>query len=125
MATLKTTKINTTVLKTTDTLRKGLRAYVGMYGAAYERALPVLQKAVKNYDSYAVKGAAIEVSATNYAKDAREFATKRFETRAAQVRSFLPGAANDRVEALNAEITGLNKKIAKLSKKTVKAVKAA
>ena len=117
----KTTKMT---FKTPAIMRKGFRAYVGMYGAAYERALPVWNKAVKNYDDYAVRGEVLETSATTYATDAtktaRAFAAKRFEKRSTQLRSFLPGAANDRVQELEVEIAKLNKKIVTLSKSTVK-----
>ncbi len=109
------TKTKTTA-KTTEALRKGFRAYVGMYGAAYERALPVFQKAVKNFDEYATKGEKLETVASGIAKDARAFAAKRYAVRAAQLRSVLPGAANDRVVELETEIQNLNKKIAKFSK---------
>ena len=82
MTKAKTTKTVKTTFKTTETLRKGLRAYVGMYGAAYERALPVYQKAVKSYDDYAVRGEKLETAATVYAKDTtktvREFAATRY-----------------------------------------------
>jgi len=105
-----------TTFKTTDALRKGFRAYVGMYGAAYERVMPVYNKAVKNYDDYAARGEKLETFAGTFAKDARTFATKRFEKRTAQLRSFLPGAANDRVQELETEISKLNKKIISLSK---------
>ncbi len=116
----KTTKTTKTTFKTTDALRKGFRAYVGVYGAAYEAALPVWDKAVKNYNDYAAKGEVLETAATTYANDttktARAFVTKRFEKRSAQLRSFIPGAANDRVSELETEITKLNKKIVSLSK---------
>ncbi len=113
-------------LKTPAILHKGFRAYVGMYGAAYEAALPVYEKAVKNYDDYAVRGEKLETVATTYAKDTRktvtEFAKARFEKRSAQLRAFVPGAANDRVAQLEADIAKLNKKIVTLAKKTTKKV---
>lgn len=121
MAKAKTQTPVKTTFKTVETLRKGFRAYVGMHGAAYERALPAFQKAAKNYDTYAAKGEKLETVAATYAKDARSFATKRYEMRAAQLRSFLPSAANDRVIELEAEITKLNKKIAKFAKSAKKA----
>lgn len=116
MTNAKTTETVKTPAKTTEALRKGFRAYVGMYGAAYERALPVFQKAVKNFDDYALKGEKLETVAGGYAKDARAFATKRYTMRTAQLRSFLPSSANDRVVELETEIKSLNKKIAKFSK---------
>jgi len=127
----KTTKKTKTVktsfasnLKTPALVHKGLRAYVGVFGAAYEAALPVYEKAVKNYDDYAARGEKLETAATVYAKDARknvtDFAKARFEKRSAQLRAFVPGAANDRVVELEAEIAKLNKKIAASAKKATK-----
>jgi len=131
--TKKTTKKTETVktsfvanLKTPAIVRKGFRAYVGAFGAAYERALPVYEKAVKNYDDYAARGEKLETVATTYAKDTRksvtEFAKARFEKRSAQLRSLVPGAANDRVVELEAEIAKLNKKIVSMAKTTSKKV---
>ncbi len=128
-ATKKTTKKTTkSSFIAPAALRKGLRAYVGLYGAAYEAALPVFDKAVKNvtknYDEFASKGEKLELVASSYAKDTRktvtDFAKARFEKRSAQLRSFVPGAANDRVAQLEAEIAKLNKKIAAKTKNTSK-----
>lgn len=113
-------------LKTPAMVRKGFRAYVGMYGAAYEAAMPVYEKAVKNYDAYAARGEKLEAVATTYAVNTRksvtEFAKARFEKRSAQLRALIPGAANDRVQELEAEIAKLNKKIASMAKTTAKKV---
>jgi len=118
--TTKTAKTAKMTFKTPAIMRKGFRAYVGMYGAAYEAAMPVFNKALKNYNDYAAKGEMLETAATTYAKDtsktAREFAASRFEKRSAQLRSFIPGVANDRTVELEAKIAKLNKKIASLSK---------
>ncbi|MBL4855100.1 MAG: hypothetical protein JKY25_12800 [Robiginitomaculum sp.] len=120
----KTTKATKYTFKTPAAVQKGFRAYVGMFGAAYERAVPVFDKAAKNYDDYAARGEKLETSATSFVKDARknvtEFASKRYEMRAAKVRSFFPKAANDRVVELEAEIAKLNKKIVTLAKKAPK-----
>ncbi len=117
----KTTKYT---FKTPAAVQKGFRAYVGLFGAAYERAVPVFEKAAKNYDNYAARGEKLETSATSFVKDASknvsEFASKRYEMRAAKVRSFFPKAANDRVVELEAEIAKLNKKIVTLAKNTAK-----
>jgi len=137
---------NTTkyTFKTPAAVQKGFRAYVGLFGAAYERAVPVFEKATKNYDDYAARGEKLETSATSFVKDTSktvtDFAAKRYEMRAAKVRAFFPKAANDRVVELEAEIAKLNKKIVatakkapkktaervtKVAKKTVETVKAA
>lgn len=113
-----------TNLKTPAIVRKGFRAYVGVFGAAYEAALPRYEKAVKtatkSYDDYAARGEKIETAATCYAKDTRKnvtsFAKARFEKRSAQLRSIVPGTAKGRVVELEAEIAKLNKKIITLAK---------
>jgi hypothetical protein len=115
-------------LKTPAIVRKGFRAYVGVFGAAYEAALPRYEKAVKNatksYDDYAARGEKIETAATCYAKDTRKnvtsFAKARFEKRSAQLRSIVPGTAKGRVVELEAEIAKLNKKIVSLGKTKAK-----
>jgi len=116
--------------KTSFALRKGFRAYVGLYSAAYDRIVPVVKTAGKNYDELAEKGEKLEVAAQNFAKDFRVNAQKTVEGTVGKVRSALPRAANDRVEELEAEIARLNKKLTaktrKAPKKTVKrAVKTA
>jgi len=127
--TKKTTKTNFVAnLKTPALVRKGFRAYVGVFGAAYEAALPRYEKAVKDvsksYDDYAARGEKLETAATAYAKDTRKnvtsFAKARFEKRSAQLRSFVPGSAKGRVVELEAEIAKLNKKIASTAKSTAK-----
>jgi len=91
---------NTTkyTFKTPAAVQKGFRAYVGLFGAAYERAVPVFEKATKNYDDYAARGEKLETSATSFVKDTSktvtDFAAKRYEMRAAKVRAFFPKAAN-------------------------------
>lgn len=127
--TTKTAKANFTAnlktnLKTPAIVRKGFRAYVGVFGAAYEAALPRYEKAVKNatksYDDYAARGEKLEAVATTYANDTTktvvEFAKARFEKRSEQLRSFIPGTAKGRVVELEAEIAKLNKKIGTLAK---------
>ena len=116
--------IKTQIAKSTEAARKGFRAYVGLHGAAYERIVPVFQTAGKNYDELAAKGEKLEVAAQSFAKDVRATAQKSVEGTVGKVRSVLPGAANDRVEELEAEIARLNKKMTATAKKaTKKAVK--
>ncbi len=131
--TTKTSKLAFTAnLKTPALVRKGFRAYVGVFGAAYEAALPRYEKAVKtatkNYDDYAARGEKLETVATTYAKDTgknvTDFAKARFEKRSAQLRSFVPlmkeNTAKGRVVELEAEIAKLNKKIATSAKLATK-----
>ncbi|NNC35843.1 MAG: hypothetical protein EX271_01440 [Acidimicrobiales bacterium] len=110
----------TQIKKTTDAVRKGFRAYVGLYGAAYERIVPVVKTAGKNYDELAAKGEKLETAAQDFAKDFRSNAQKTVEGTVGKVRSVLPRAANDRVEELEAEITRLNKKLSTKAKKATK-----
>jgi len=114
-------------------LRKGALAYVGLYGAAYDRAKlsaeQVREAANKArtqgeefFGTLVVKGEEIEVQATKLAKDAQKTATETFEETTEKVKSFVPSnilplSANDRASELQAEVEALNKKIAALSKK--------
>ena len=124
----KTTKTTKYTFKTPAAVQKGFRAYIGLFGAAYERAVPVFEKAAKNYDNYAARGEKLETSAASFVKDTSktvtEFAAKRYEMRTAKIRAFFPPravkAANDRVAELEAEIAKLNKKIGATAKKAPK-----
>lgn len=120
MAKKATKKAEVKTFKTVEVLRKGFRAYVGVYGAAYDRILPVVASASKNYDVFAAKGEAMETVATTFAKDARVRAEKSYGDVASKVRGVFPTSANDRVAELEAEIAGLNKKIVTFSKKATK-----
>ena len=125
MAKAKTTKAVETAqketLKATALLRKGVLAYIGLHGAAYERAKirfeQVRGQADGLFDTFVEKGEEIEAKATVFAKDVQVKATETFNGTTAKVRSALPTASNDRVEELEAEIAALNKKIAGLAKK--------
>ena len=120
-------KIQTETQKTTALLRKGALAYVGLYGAAYERAqmrYTQFRGATDGlFDTLVVKGEEIEGKAFGFAKDAQVKATETFTTTTSKVRGVLPIASNDRVEELEAEITKLNKKISAMSKKKVSSKK--
>jgi len=125
MAKTKTTKATKTAeketLKATALLRKGVLAYVGLHGAAYERAkfrFEQVRGATDGlFDTFVEKGEELEAKATIFAKDAQEKATETFADTTAKVKSVLPTASNDRVEELEAEIKSLNKKISGLAKK--------
>lgn len=118
----------TNATKATALLRKGVLAYVGMYGAAYERAQERYTQARKAtdemFDTFVEKGEEIEAQASEYFKDTQEKVTKTYEDNVKKVRSVLPASANDRVEELEAEIAALNKKIVSVGKKVRPAVKA-
>jgi len=128
MAKTKTTqKAQKETLKATALLRKGTLAYIGLYGAAYERAkfrFEQVRGATDGlFDTLVVKGEEIEGKATVFAKGAQVKASETFTTTSSKVRGVLPTASNDRVEELEAEITKLNKKISAMAKKKTAAKK--
>jgi hypothetical protein len=120
------TKVENTAQKTTAILRKGMLAYIGMYGAAYEQAQTRFTQAREAtdglFDTLVEKGEEIEVQATELLKDTQSKVTATYKQNAKKVRSALPVSANDRVEELEAEIAALNKKIVAVSKKAKKTV---
>lgn len=128
MAKTKTTKAVETAqketLKATALLRKGVLAYVGLHGAAYERAkfrFEQVRGATDGlFDTFVEKGEELEAKATVFAKGAQVKATETFNDTTAKVRGVLPTASNDRVEELEAEVAALNKKISGLAKKAAK-----
>jgi len=133
MAKAKTTKATKAAqketLKATALLRKGVSAYIGLHGVAYDRAkfrFEQVRGATDGFfDTLVEKGEAIEAKATVFAKDAQAKATETFEDTTAKVRGVLPKGANDRVEELEAEIAKLNKKITAKTKKAAKPVRKA
>jgi hypothetical protein len=131
MAKAKTTKAVETAqketLKATALLRKGTLAYIGLYGAAFERAqfrFTQVRTATDGlFDTLVVKGEDLEAKAVVYAKDAQAKAVETYADTSTKVRGVLPTSANDRVEALEAEIAKLNKKISAMSKKVTKSAR--
>ncbi len=125
----KTTKTATKAVETTETrisqaraiARKGALAYVGLYGAAFERAQKrwgqVKTSTDGLFDQLVERGEDLEAKAGVVFKATQEKVSERFEDRAEQLKSVLPASANDRVEELEAEIKALNKKIVALGKK--------
>ena len=104
----------------TDALRKGMRAYVGVYGLAYDRMVSGLKTAGKNFDELAAKGERVETEMQ-----------AAYEARVKKIRAALPDVANDRIDAIESEIlrltgkaekraTKATKKVAKTAKKTTK-----
>ena len=114
-------------LKATALLRKGVLAYVGLHGAAYERAkfrFEQVRGATDGlFETFVEKGEELEAKATVFAKDAQVKATETFADTTAKVKGMIPTASNDRVAELESELTTLNKKIAALTKKAAKPVK--
>ena len=107
--------------KATKLIRKGALAYIGLHGAAHDRAkfrLEQFRGATDGlFDTFVEKGEEIEAKASIFAKSAQVKATKTFSDTTAKVRGALPSASNDRVEELEAEVAALNKKITNLTKK--------
>jgi hypothetical protein len=132
--------VETRTQRVTSVLRKGALAYVGLYGAAYERAKlrteqvrTAADKARAQGEEFfgdlVIKGEKIEKQAGKMAKDAQNTVVETYEDTSEKVSErvkgfvpskILPFSANDRVEELEAEVVALNKKISALSKKTVK-----
>ncbi|GJL95119.1 MAG: hypothetical protein DHS20C05_15240 [Hyphococcus sp.] len=102
-----------------EVLRKGWLAYLGLYGAAYERVKPYTAKANSTLEDLIAKGETVETNAQEVVGDVRERANSFYGKRASKVRSFMPSFMNrnDRVEELEVEIAALNKKVAALTKK--------
>lgn len=111
----------TTTLNAREIARKGALAYIGLYGAAYERAQlrwNQLRTSTDGlFDTLVEKGEVIETKAGEVFKTTQTMVTERFEEGAEKVKSVLPASANDRVEELEVEIKALNKKIVALGKK--------
>ncbi len=122
------TKTEDNAVKATALLRKGALAYVGMYGAAYERAQFRFNQAREAtdglFETFVEKGEEIEAQASDYLKGTQTAVVKTYKENSEKVRSILPASANDRVEELEAEIAALNKKIVAMGKKATAAVKA-
>jgi len=121
----KTTQKET--VKATALLRKGVLAYVGLHGAAFERAKFRFEQVRTStdglFDTFVEKGEELETKAAGFAKVAQVKASETFTETTAKVRGVMPTASNDRVSELEAEVTALNKKIAAMTKKTSKPVK--
>ncbi len=109
-------------VKVTEFVRKGALAYVGLYGAAYERAqtrFTQLREATDGlFDSLVERGEKIEAQAGDAFKDAQTKVAATYAEGSERVRSVLPAGAKARVEELETEISALNKKIVSMSKKS-------
>ncbi len=109
-----------TALTPRDAVRKGWLAYLGVYGAAYERAEAILTgKGAEIFEEFVEKGEEVETRAQDAFADVRERANEMYGDRFDGLRRFFPQnkASNGRVEELEAEVAALNKKIATLTKK--------
>ena len=105
MAKTKATKSTKTAakkdtVKTTALLRKGVLAYVGLHGAAYERAkfrFEQVRGATDGlFDTFVEKGEELEAKATILAKTAQDKASETFADTSAKVKGVIPAASNDR-----------------------------
>ena len=101
-----------------EMLRKGWLAYLGLYGAAYERVKPFTTKYADVFEDLVEKGETVETTAQEAAGTVRERATGIYGQSVERVKNFVPTAeSTSRVEDLEAEIAALNKKVTALSKK--------
>jgi polyhydroxyalkanoate synthesis regulator phasin len=117
---------NETFAKASETLRKGWLAYLGVYGAAFERLQPRLEEANEKtaglVDMLITKGETVEATAQETIEDIRSRATETYGTGMDRVRKMIPnmpvvGNDNARVAELEEEIAALNKKVTSLTKK--------
>ncbi len=121
-------------VKVTETLRAGWLAYLGIYGAAFERIQPRFEKLNAStgdiFSELVAKGEALEATAQETIEDVRVRAEETYGTRMTKIRSLFPVAGNDNTDVaeLQAEIEALNKQVTSLKRKVTsidKAVKAA
>ena len=77
-------KVENTFEKSTAMLRKGVLAYIGLYGAAYEQAQTRFVQAREAtdglFDTLVEKGEEIEVQATEMFKDTQSKVTNTYKT---------------------------------------------
>lgn len=123
-----TTKaVETNTMTAREIARKGALAYVGLYGAAYERAQyrwnQVRSTTDGLFDQLVERGEVIEGKATDVFKTTQTKVTETFEVGTEKVKAVLPASANDRVSELETEIKALNKKIVALGKKATTSAK--
>lgn len=124
MAKAKTTTKKKATKKTVEVsnIRKGARAYLGLYGLAYERAQfradQLKTASGELFETLVKKGEVLEAQTLELTKGARAKATDLVEDSVETVKNVVPfGVRDNRVEELETEIAALNKKIAALSKK--------
>jgi len=123
------TKIETTatvkpVLKATELLRKGTRAYIGLYGAAFQRVQMRFEQGKGATDGLFTdlvsRGTEIETRAVNLAMVAQTKTMERLSTVTDKAANFVPVAANNRVAELELEVAQLNAQIEDLAKRAKK-----
>ena len=110
----------TFVLKARDIATKGARAYVGMFGMAYEMAAKRVAKLTEGreelFNDLVKRGEVIEKQALVAANDAKTRVVKLYSEGTEKVMDFVP-TRGDRVEELEAEVEKLSKKIKALNAK--------
>jgi len=113
-------KTETIEMTPAEMLRKGWLAYLGLYGAAYERVKPLTTKAGAALEDLIAKGETVETGAQEIATDVKTRAQGVYGDGVARVRKYMPkfGGEAARVEELEAEVAALNKKVSALTKKT-------
>jgi hypothetical protein len=105
------------IIKPSQVVRQGWLAYLGVYGVAFDRAKPALEKLRAKYAEFfgelVEKGAEIEATAKEQIADAGERAKGFYGAGVEKFRDFSPvrGVANDRVKELEAEVEALTKKL--------------
>lgn len=112
-------KTETAKITPAEAVRKGWLAYLGLYGAAFERVKPMTEKYADVFETLVAKGANVEANAQEVAETVRERATGIYGENVERFRKFVPSvvARKSRVEELEAEVEALNKKVEALTKK--------
>lgn len=112
-----TEQVETNAITPKEVLRKGWLAYLGLYGAAYERVKPLTTKAGDTLEQLIAKGETVETKTQEVAGDVRERANSFYGKGATRVRRFIPEFVTgaERVDELEAEIAALSKKVAELT----------
>ena len=112
----------TFVLKARDMAAKGARAYVGLFGLAYDRAAKRFAKLTEGSDELfgdlVKRGEVIERQALVAANDAKGRVVKLYAEGSEKVREALPARGGERVEELEAQVEKLSKKIKALNAKS-------
>ena len=104
----------------TTTLTRGARAYVGLFGLAYDRASARFAKLTAGREELMTdlvkRGEVIEKQALVAANDAKARVVKLYAEGAEKVRDVVP-TRGERVEELEAEVEKLSKKIKAMNAK--------
>ena len=121
---IETKKTTKPALNAAALLRKGTRAYIGLYGAAFQRIQMRLEQGKGATDGLFAelvsRGTEIEKRAANIAVVAQTKTMERLSIVTDKAANFIPVAANNRVAELELEVAQLNAQIEDLAKRAKK-----